>query len=106
MKAQGQWNYRLVVDDQQRAAGAGHVAGAGDLGAQRRQGTGRETMVEVGDDADALLLPVGSVDDAIMLMGLVLPEPGTPPDVTGRDLMLEAMMAKRTTSHLDAPTAS
>lgn len=52
----------------------------------------------LGDDADAILLPVGSVDDAMMLMGLVLPEPGTPPDVAGRDLMLEAMMAERTTS--------
>ena len=40
----------------------------------------------LGDDADAILLPVGSVDDAMMLMGLVLPEPGTPPDVAAAAL--------------------
>lgn len=52
----------------------------------------------LGDDANAILLPAGSIDDAMLLMGLVLPEPGTTPDVTGRDLMLEAMTAERTTS--------
>jgi putative membrane protein len=42
-----------------------------------------------------VLLPVGDIDQTLMMLGLVLPDPQVPDDVSGRALMTSAMFARK-----------
>ena len=46
-----------------------------------------------GEGNSTTLLPVGSLDQSLMMLGLVLPHPEVPDGVSGRELMVEAMYA-------------
>lgn len=46
-----------------------------------------------GEKNSTTLLPVGSLDQSLMMLGLVLPHPDVPDGVSGRELMVEAMYA-------------
>ncbi|GAA4385912.1 PH domain-containing protein [Brevibacterium pityocampae] len=46
-----------------------------------------------GENTSTTLLPVGSLDQCLMMLGLVLPHPQVPGGLSGRELMVEAMYA-------------
>ncbi|MBM7816752.1 putative membrane protein [Brevibacterium paucivorans] len=43
---------------------------------------------------ESVLLPVGTLDEVMVLLGLVLPDPGVPEDIHGGDLIREAALKK------------
>lgn len=43
---------------------------------------------------ESVLLPVGTFDEVMVLLGLVLPDPGVPEDIHGGDLIREAALKK------------
>ncbi len=45
-------------------------------------------------DKGSVLLPVGTLDEVMVLLGLVLPDPGVPEDIHGGDLIREAALKK------------
>lgn len=45
-------------------------------------------------DKGSVLLPVGTLDEVMVLLGLVLPDPGVPEDIHGGDLIREATLKK------------
>lgn len=46
------------------------------------------------NDKGSVLLPVGTLDEVMVLLGLVLPDPGVPEDIHGGDLIREAALKK------------
>ncbi len=46
------------------------------------------------NDKGSVLLPVGALDEVMVLLGLVLPDPGVPEDIHGGDLIREAALKK------------